>query len=221
MSIEKGDIEQISIANVPMSEPKAMTMSTPRSKIANPAPAGIFAFAATTFLLSMYNVNTRGIHTPNVVVGMAVFTGGLLQFVAGMWEFPRGNVFGATCFSSYGTFWMSYATILIPSSGIIAAYTDPQELNNALGLYLIVWMMITIIFLVVSLTKSISFILLFTVLSLALGLLAGGSFTGAAALTKGGGIVGIITAVVAYYIGASNLLEAEVRPVMKLPLGNL
>jgi hypothetical protein len=44
----------------------------------------------------MYNVNTRGIHTPNVVVGMAIFTGGLLQFLAGMWEFPRGNTFGAT-----------------------------------------------------------------------------------------------------------------------------
>ena len=27
---------------------------------------------------------------------MAIFTGGLLQFIAGMWEFPRGNVFGAT-----------------------------------------------------------------------------------------------------------------------------
>jgi len=44
----------------------------------------------------MYNVSARGIHTPNVVVGMALFTGGLLQFLAGMWEFPRGNAFGAT-----------------------------------------------------------------------------------------------------------------------------
>lgn len=44
----------------------------------------------------MFNVNTRGIRTPNVVVGMAIFAGGLLQFIAGMWEFPRGNVFGAT-----------------------------------------------------------------------------------------------------------------------------
>ena len=60
------------------------------------ACSGIFSFAATTFLLSMFNVNTRGIQTPNVVVGMAIFAGGLLQFIAGMWEFPRGNVFGAT-----------------------------------------------------------------------------------------------------------------------------
>ena len=44
----------------------------------------------------MFNVNTRGIQTPNVVVGMAIFSGGLLQFIAGMWEFPRGNIFGAT-----------------------------------------------------------------------------------------------------------------------------
>jgi hypothetical protein len=44
----------------------------------------------------MYNVKTRGITTPNVVVGMAIFAGGLTQFIAGMWEFPRGNVFGTT-----------------------------------------------------------------------------------------------------------------------------
>jgi len=44
----------------------------------------------------MFNVNTRGIQTPNVIVGMAIFAGGLLQFIAGMWEFPRGNIFGAT-----------------------------------------------------------------------------------------------------------------------------
>lgn len=44
----------------------------------------------------MYNVHTRGIHAPNAVVGMALFAGGLAQFLAGMWEFPRGNMFGAT-----------------------------------------------------------------------------------------------------------------------------
>ena len=41
-------------------------------------------------------MGTRGVAVPNVVVGMAIFTGGLGQLLAGMWEFPRGNVFGAT-----------------------------------------------------------------------------------------------------------------------------
>jgi succinate-acetate transporter protein len=44
----------------------------------------------------LYNVQARGITTPNVVVGMAVFCGGLAQLLAGMWEFPKGNAFGAT-----------------------------------------------------------------------------------------------------------------------------
>src|ERR1700733_14285716 len=58
--------------------------------------SGLFSFASTTLILSLYNVGTRGIATPNVVVGMAVFCGGLAQLLAGMWEFPRGNMFGAT-----------------------------------------------------------------------------------------------------------------------------
>ena len=44
----------------------------------------------------MYNVQARGVVTPNVVVGMALFVGGLAQFVAGMWEFACANAFGAT-----------------------------------------------------------------------------------------------------------------------------
>lgn len=58
--------------------------------------SGLFSFASTTFILSLVNVTTRGVHTPNIVVGMAIFCGGLVQLLAGMWEFPRGNVFGAT-----------------------------------------------------------------------------------------------------------------------------
>jgi succinate-acetate transporter protein len=45
---------------------------------------------------------------------MALFTGGLAQLLAGMWEYPRGNVFGATAFTSYSAFWLSYASILLP-----------------------------------------------------------------------------------------------------------
>jgi succinate-acetate transporter protein len=58
--------------------------------------SGLFSFASTTLLLSFVNVQTRGVTEPNVVVGMALFVGGLAQLLAGMWEFPRGNVFGAT-----------------------------------------------------------------------------------------------------------------------------
>jgi len=190
------------------------------STIANPGPAGIFSFAATTFLLSMFKVNTSGIRTSNVVVGMAIFAGGLLQFIAGMWEFPRGNVFGATTFSAYGTFWMSYAAIFIPGSGILAAYgNNTQELSNALGLYLAVWVMFTVMLIPYVINKNLAFSLLLTALAIAFILLAAAEFTNNASLTKGGGIAGIITALIAYYIAISELLAAGGKPIMRLPQG--
>lgn len=196
-------------------------MTKPRpSRIANPAPAGIFSFASTTFMLSMYNVNVRGIKEPNVVVGMAAFTGGLLQFMAGMWEFPRGNVFGATAFSSYGCFWMSYATIFIPGSGILTAFAnDPQGLSNALGIYLITWFMVTFMFLMVCLRKNWSFVVLLSLLSVAFIFLAASEFTGKASLARAGGGFGLATAMVAYYIGVSMMMAAEQKPIVQMPLG--
>ncbi|KAJ6631781.1 GPR1/FUN34/yaaH family-domain-containing protein [Mycena sp. CBHHK59/15] len=191
------------------------------SGISNPGPMGLFAFASTTFILSMFNVQTRGITVPNVVVGMAIFAGGLTQFIAGMWEFPHGNVFGATVFSSYGAFWMSYATISIPASGIMSAYSDPDELASALGIYLVAWLMLTLFFLLAVLRRSIAYTALLASLSVAFACLAAAQFSGSVMVTKAGGAFGIITAFITYYIGVSEMLGAERRAVMRLPLGML
>ncbi|KAK0186777.1 Gpr1 family protein [Armillaria mellea] len=197
------------------------------TRIANPGTLGLFSFASTTFILSMYNVQTRGIHTPNVVVGMAIFCGGLSQLLAGMWEFPRGNAFGGTAFSSYGAFWMSYATIFIPNSGILDAYgTAVSELSSALAVYLFSWMIVTVLFFIVSLRKSASFIALFGCLSVTFLLLAcselsasSGKATISTNLAKSGGAFGIITAFIAYYVGLSELLASEAKAVAVLPIG--
>jgi succinate-acetate transporter protein len=106
------------------------------------------AFAGTTLVLSLFNLNARGVEAPNVVVGMAIFFGGLAQLLAGMWEFACGNTFGATAFSGYGAFWLSYSAILIPGSGIISSYgDDAAELGSALGIYLFSWFVFTFLLL--------------------------------------------------------------------------
>ncbi|CAK5276623.1 unnamed protein product [Mycena citricolor] len=124
--------------------------------IANPGALGLFSFASTTFILSFYNVSVDGIATPNVVVGMALFCGGLAQLLAGMWEFPRGNAFGGTAFTSYGAFWLSFGTIFIPGSGILSSYgTNTSELEKALGIYLFSWFIVTFLFLCVPFSRLI------------------------------------------------------------------
>lgn len=192
----------------------------PANRISNPASLGLFSFASTTLILSLYNIGTRGIAAPNLVVGMAVFCGGLAQLLAGMWEFPSGNMFGATAFTSYGAFWMSFATILIPGSGIGAAYADtPDQFESALGIYLITWFIFTFLLTLVTLRKSIAFIALFSLLSATFAILAAGSFSGKVLVHKTGGWFGVATAAVAYYIGLSQLLAGEKNALFSLPLG--
>ena len=51
-------------------------------------------------------------------------------------------------FTLYGGFWMSYAAILIPGTGILAAYADyPDQLKSALAIYLLSWTILTFLLL--------------------------------------------------------------------------
>lgn len=191
-----------------------------RTKLGNPGPLGLFSFASTTLILSLYNVNARGIDTPNVVVGMALFCGGLAQLLAGMWEFATGNTFGATAFSSYGAFWLSFAALLIPSSGIGAAYAaspDPAKEVDAIAIYLTAWAVVTFLFFIASLRKSIALSVLFFSLTFTFVLLAISDFQGSANLGKAGGALGIITALIAYYVGLAEMLTED--DLFMLPLG--
>jgi len=188
--------------------------------IANPSALGLFSFATTSFILSLYTVNARDIHTPNVIVGMACFSGGLAQFMAGMWGFPRGDIFAATTFSSYGAFWMSYATILIPGSGILSAYLSEDELSQALGIYLIAWSVLTFMFLIGALSRNLGLIAMFFFLYVTQVLLAIGAWSGKASVNTAGGGFGILTAWIAYYCALSYLLVKD-ENWFGLPLGRI
>ncbi|KAG0147763.1 hypothetical protein CROQUDRAFT_450895 [Cronartium quercuum f. sp. fusiforme G11] len=180
-------------------------------KFANPAPLGLSSFAATTFLLSLFNVQSRGITTPNLIVGLAMGYGGLVQLLAGMWEFAAGNTFGATAFSSYGGFWISFGLVFWPQSGILAAYTtEAAQLENALGLYLFTWFIFTFILLVASLRSSLGLVSLFFFLDVTFLLLALGKFYPEThSITHAGGALGLVTAFIAWYVAAADLLTSE------------
>ncbi|KAI0280105.1 GPR1/FUN34/yaaH family-domain-containing protein [Russula aff. rugulosa BPL654] len=193
----------------------------PPRRLGNPAPLGLFSFASTTLVLSLYNVHARHVVVPNAVVGMALFYGGLAQLLAGMWEFATGNTFGATAFSSYGAFWLSFATLFIPGSGIADAYAadtaDPAMELNAIGIYLLSWMIVTFLFFIGSLRKSIGLSSLFLFLTSTFLLLAIGFLNQKDNIVKVGGYFGIATALIAYYCGLADMLGPN--DLFTLPTG--
>ncbi|KAF6752874.1 FUN34 transmembrane protein [Ephemerocybe angulata] len=189
------------------------------TRIANPGTLGLFSFASTTLMLSLYNARARDITHTNVVLGMAIFCGGLAQLLAGMWEFPRGNTFAGTAFTSYGAFWLSFATINLPFTGVRAAFASQEEFANAVGIYLITWFLVTVFLLIAALRKNIAFIALFAFLAVTFLVLAIGDLYQIVNVTRAGGGLGVVTAFIAYYIGLSELLAAEDMAIVRLPLG--
>jgi succinate-acetate transporter protein len=182
--------------------------------VANPAPLGLSAFALTTFVLSSSNA---GFLLPvgggaAIVVGLALFYGGLVQLIAGVQEFRAGNTFGATAFCSYGGFWMALGFVLLPPSGIVAALVATKTLDVALGVFLLGWTIFTLVMFLGTLRLSgaliaVFFFLLLTFLALTIGFLGAGT-----GMVQLGGWLGIITALLAWYTALSGVLAATKAP---------
>jgi len=193
--------------------------TAPSRKFANPSPLGLCGFALTTFVLSLVNVQARGLRTNNVVVGLAFFYGGAVQLLAGMWEMVVENTFGATALSSFGGFWLSFGAILTPSFGILDTYADsPHDLESALGFYLIGWFIFTFLLLLCTIRSTVAFFSLFFFLDITFLLLAAGYWSNHVGVTKAGGWFGIITAFVAWYNAFAGIANKEnsyidVRPI--------
>jgi succinate-acetate transporter protein len=174
-------------------------------KIANPGPLGLSGFALTTLILSLVNAGLIGGGNVAIVLGLALFYGGLAQLLAGMWEFRSGNTFGATAFSSYGAFWLSFAALFVPGLGNAKLAPD----SSGLGWYLLAWGIVTAILTVASFRTNGATAVVFILLTLTFVLLAIGNFQSQAAgsgMTQIGGYVGIITAIAAWYACFAGVL---------------
>ena len=142
-------------------------------KPADPGPLGLAAFAMTTFVLSMFNSNLVSSKGVPVVLGLALAYGGIVQLLAGMWEFRTGNTFGAVAFSSFGAFWISFWAL-----NVFYAKDITGNVGHALGLYLWAWAIFTAYMTVAALRVSGAVLLVFVLLTVTFVLLAIGA-TGA------------------------------------------
>jgi len=194
--------------------------------IADPAPVGLSAFALTTFLLSAVNAGWAKSSTGFDWWGYAIAYGGLVQLLAGMWEFRNRNVFGATAFSGYGGFWIGVGLWL---HFIAPTATNPLALNRDLGWILLAFAIFNTYLLIISTQINMAVFLVFLTLELTEIFLFIGNFaTKTAALPpfaahntaiiEIGGILGVITALVAWYTSAAGVLNG-MKGRAVLPVG--
>jgi succinate-acetate transporter protein len=178
--------------------------AAPAMSIADPAPLGLAAFALTTFVLSFFNaglVNDTGVP---VVLGLALAYGGVAQVLAGMWEFRNGNTFGATAFTSYGAFWLSFWAF----NQFFAGKVPAGELGDSVGLYLIAWGIFTAYMWIASFRTNAAVnlvLLLLTVTYIVLGIGESGGHT---TVIHVAGWFGIATAIAAWYASFAGVANS-------------
>jgi succinate-acetate transporter protein len=180
--------------------------------IADPAALGLAGFAMTTFVLSMFNTGLVSKAGEPVVLGLALAYGGGAQLLAGMWEFRKGNTFGATAFSSYGAFWISYWAFV--------AFFAKGVPDTAVGLYLIAWGIFTFYMWVASFRTTVAVNVVLLLLWITFLLLGIGDASANGGITKLGGWIGLATALAAWYasfaIVANFTFKRAIFPVREL-----
>jgi len=182
---------------------------------ADPGPLGLNGFALTTFLLSLVNAGfIPAAAAGHVWLTCALIFGGAAQMMAGLWEFKTRNVFGATAFISYGSFWIALAlAVIFQKSGII----PDTDMKLLLAWFLTAWTIFTFYMWLGSFATNKALTVVFTLLLITFILLDIGHF-GDPAWNRVAGLFGLATAFSAWYASAAGILNTVYGRVV-LPVG--
>jgi succinate-acetate transporter protein len=171
--------------------------------------------------------------TGNAWLAYAFAYGGLAQLLAGMWEFRNRNVFGATAFGTYGSFWIGlFLWVRFVVDPAVAAARPAtlaatvSALNHDLAWILLAFAIFNTYMLIMSAQVNLAVFGVFLTLEITEIILCIGNFNAGAALNptttiKIGGYVGLLTALVAWYAsaaGVSNGIAGRLRFPVGRPL---
>ncbi len=172
----------------------------PFRPMGNPVPLGLSGFAVCCFVVSLVNLQTRGVENVKIIASCALFFGGVIEVIAGLWCLVIENTFAATALGSYGGFWMSYGALNIDAFGIVSSYKTQEEYTNALGLFLAAWFIFSFLMWLCTFKATWPFFILFFFLWTFILMLSIGYLENSTGCIKAGGALGILATFTAFYI---------------------
>jgi succinate-acetate transporter protein len=178
--------------------------------VANPAGLGLLAFGMTTVLLSLHNLGLYGLDS--AILSMGIFYGGLAQVIAGIFEFKKGNTFGATAFTSYGLFWLTFVLI---NSGLLPGTAAD---NVSLGAYFAIWGVLTLFLFIGTLKGTRALQMVFLTLTILFFIVSIRNLSEVSDVAYVAGAVGVICGGTAMYTAFGEVLNEQFGKKV-LPLG--
>lgn len=115
-------------------------------KHVDPSALGLFGLGIVTLVASSQKLGiTEGV---SYIIPWAVFLGALAQLVAGILDYKKGNVFGATAFCAYGFFWLGMASSWAINLGAwgqeLQQVVDTRQMGFAFVGYLVLTVFLTL-----------------------------------------------------------------------------
>ncbi|CAF2241915.1 unnamed protein product [Rotaria magnacalcarata] len=187
----------------------------------NAAPIGFCAFALTLFVYSMNMAGaTVPVNTsPSMAMGLALFYGGLIQFLAGLFELRIGNNYHALLFCSYSGYWFGLGALYASTFSFYSLVGDTTVQYKALGIFYLGWTIFTLVMLIASIRTNAVMIVFFFFLMLTYILFTASYFLlWDHGLTRAGGAIGIFTSVILWYIGFASLMKKGDNSYFDLPV---
>ena len=197
------------------------------ARIGHALVVGAAGFAWCSLALGLVTTGAMNAAGGSLILSGTFFYGGLVQLVAGFFALASGATFVAAFLTAYGAFWLGYTAIQqylaphIVSSVLATAGGTPAQAGHdvaqALGMFLIAWLVVTVIFTIASLGTNAVTVLAFVLLDLTIVLLTtaylGASSAGVAssATLHAAGWVEILLAAVAFYIVLAELANETLR----------
>lgn len=178
----------------------------------NPGPTGLFAFGFTTILSMFIILEIVDKDATTFLQVHAVFHGGLVQLLAGMWDLSRGKTFTGSVFTTYGAFWMidlgvNFLSVMWPD--IFPASKSGKSL------WMAEWALITLLFLTCTIPGNRVVQVVFATLFVAFVFLSAGAYNDVC--DKIGAAFGVVAGLAAVYMGwgelANEIYRREVLPL--------
>jgi len=188
----------------------------------NPRPIGYCAFALTLFVYAMYLAGATVPVTTSaaLAMGLALFYGGLIELIVGLYELRLGDNFHALFFCSYAGFWFGLGSLYVSGSfAFTAQVTDMTAQYNAFGVFFLAWTIFTLLMLISSARTNAALVIFLFFLLLTYMLLTASYFLNLQQnLLRASGAFGIFTAVIGWYLGFASYLVKGENHYVSLPL---
>ncbi|MCX4817355.1 acetate uptake transporter family protein [Streptomyces sp. NBC_01239] len=210
------------------------------SHIGHATAVGAAGFAWCSLILGLHTAGIIDAADGTIVLAGTFFYGGIVQLVAGFFALASGATFAAAFLTAYGAFWLGYTVIEFWAAPHIAgaaaaaakaggasaeasAAAGGHAVMQSLGLFLIGWLVVTLVFGIASLGTNGVIVSAFALLTLTIVLLVtaylGASSAGVPSdsVLKTAGYVEIVLAAVAFYLVLAELTN-DIRGRAVLPL---